>query len=288
MQPKANNLTRNQRNILQTRRHHERDKRFYDRTKTILLLDKGWTYKPKAEALLLDDDTIRRYYKTNLEGGKEALLNLNDTGKVSRLNQEQLDQLKIYVSKAIPSSAEQVTNFIKKRFSIPYTVSAIGSLLHRLHFEYKKPKLVPGKAKAEEQACFLKEHKTLEKDIGESNEIIYIDAVHLQHHAKPSYGRFKKGVKALLKANNGRQRINMNGRINTNTLEVTTMVADSIHAKSTIEQLWLFMNTKMRNHQYDETFVECKKATLGFFENISSYQKELKGFLSKKFHIVNS
>ncbi|MDR2539612.1 MAG: transposase [Chlamydiales bacterium] len=54
-----------------------------------------------------------------------------------------------------------------------------------------------------------------------------------------------------------------------------------------IERLWPFMNTKMRNHQYDEKFIEFQKATLGFFENISSYQKELKGLLSKKFHIVN-
>jgi hypothetical protein len=57
----------------------------------------------------------------------------------------------------------------------------------------------------------LKEHKTLEKDLGESDEIIYIDPVHPQHHSKPSYGWFKKGVKALLKAHSGRQRINMNG-----------------------------------------------------------------------------
>jgi DNA-binding NarL/FixJ family response regulator len=55
MQPKTNILTRNQRDIL-----------------TILLLDKGRTYKAIAEALPLDDDTIRRDYKINLEGGKEA------------------------------------------------------------------------------------------------------------------------------------------------------------------------------------------------------------------------
>jgi transposase len=76
-----------------------------------------------AYALLLDEDTIRRYRKTYLEGGKEALLNLNYTGKACRLNQEQLDQLKTYVSKEIPSSAEQVVNFIKKHFAIRYTLS---------------------------------------------------------------------------------------------------------------------------------------------------------------------
>jgi len=49
MQPEANFLTRHQKDILKARHRHERDKRLCDRIKTILLLDK---------------DTIRRYYKT--------------------------------------------------------------------------------------------------------------------------------------------------------------------------------------------------------------------------------
>jgi transposase len=54
-----------------------------------------------------------------------------------------------------------------------------------------------------------------------------------------------------------------------------------------IERLWRFMNRKVRNNQYYEKFVEFKKATLSFFENISNYKEELKSLLSKKFHIVN-
>jgi transposase len=343
MQPKAHFLTRNLRDIFKARHRHKRDKRLCNRIKAILPLDKGWTYETIAEALLLDDDTIRRYYKTNLEGGKEALLNLNYTRTASRLNQEQLNHLKIYVSKTISSSAEQVANFIKKFFAIRYALSAIVSLLHRLNFEYKKPQWVPGKAKAEDQICFLKKLKVLEMDLCETDEIIYVDGVHSQHRSKPSYGWFKKGVKATLKAHIGRQRINMNGGLNANTLEVTTIVADYINTQSTIrlfqkleeqyphakrviaicnhasyyrsklvsnylknsrieiqflppyspnlnlmERLWPFMNTKMRNHQYDEKFIEFKKAIFGFFANISSYQKELKSLLYKKFHIVNS
>ncbi|QYF49263.1 hypothetical protein RHABOEDO_001567 [Candidatus Rhabdochlamydia oedothoracis] len=72
MQPEANFITRNQKDILKARHRHERDKRLCDRIKSILLLDEGWTYPQVAHALLLDEDTIRRYYKTYLEGGKEA------------------------------------------------------------------------------------------------------------------------------------------------------------------------------------------------------------------------
>ncbi|HEV3269382.1 MAG TPA: helix-turn-helix domain-containing protein [Candidatus Rhabdochlamydia sp.] len=98
MQPTKHFLTQNEKDILKARHRQERDKRLCDRIKSILLLNKGWTYEAIAHVLLLDDDTIRRYYKTYLEGGKEALLNLNYTGKACKLNQEQLEQLKTYVS----------------------------------------------------------------------------------------------------------------------------------------------------------------------------------------------
>lgn len=39
-------------------RHHA------DRIKAILLLDSGWSYDKVAEALLLDDQTVRNYEKT--------------------------------------------------------------------------------------------------------------------------------------------------------------------------------------------------------------------------------
>ncbi|PWU13805.1 MAG: IS630 family transposase, partial [Chlamydiae bacterium] len=49
------------------------EKRLCDRIKSIVLLDEGWTYPQLAHALLLEDDTIRRYHRIYL-GGKEALL----------------------------------------------------------------------------------------------------------------------------------------------------------------------------------------------------------------------
>lgn len=71
MQPKRHFLTQNEKEILKARHRQERDKRLCDRIKSILLLDDGWSYAQVAYALLLDDDTIRRYYKTYLEEGKK-------------------------------------------------------------------------------------------------------------------------------------------------------------------------------------------------------------------------
>ncbi|QYF48434.1 hypothetical protein RHABOEDO_000595 [Candidatus Rhabdochlamydia oedothoracis] len=104
---------------------------------------KGWTYPQVAHALLLDEDTIRRCYKTYLEGGKEALLNLNYAGKACRLNQGQLKQLKIYVKEEAPSSAKQVVNFAKDHFGICYTPSAMVSLLQQITLNLHLHKLFP-------------------------------------------------------------------------------------------------------------------------------------------------
>ncbi|MGB7127915.1 MAG: IS630 family transposase [Candidatus Rhabdochlamydia sp.] len=270
MQSTSSFLTQNEKDILKSRHRQERDKRLCDRIKSILLLDDGWSCAQVAYALLLDEDTIRRYYKTYLEGGKEALLNLNYTGKACRLNQDQLTQLKLYVKQEVPSSAKKVMSFIKEHFAIKYTLSATISLLHRLNFVYKKPKLVPGKANAEKQESFLKEIKELEEHFAKTDVLMYLDGVHPQHNSKPSYGWFEKKSKALLKANTGRQRININGALDASNLEVTTIIADSINAQSTIS---LFQKLEERYLHAKRIITICDNASYYRSKLVSEYLK---------------
>ncbi|MDR2539079.1 MAG: winged helix-turn-helix domain-containing protein [Chlamydiales bacterium] len=220
MQPKANFLTRNQKDILRARHRHERDKRLCDRIKTILLLD---------------DDTIKRYYKTYSESGKEALLNFNYTGKACQHSQDQLEQFKIYVKEETPTSAQQAVNFVKNHFGACYTPSAMVSLLHRLNFIYKKPKLIPGKVNEAAKELFSQELQKLEKELAQTDQLLYLDGVHPQHNSKPSYGWYEKGSKAVLLTNTGRKRIHIHGALDVKGLEVTTVSSDSIHAQTTIE-----------------------------------------------------
>ncbi len=44
------------------------------RANAVLLLDKGWSFAEVAEALLLDDSTVRVWLKEFQEGGVEALV----------------------------------------------------------------------------------------------------------------------------------------------------------------------------------------------------------------------
>lgn len=61
------------------------------------------------------------------------------------------------------------------------------------------------------------------------------DATHPQRNSVPSYGWIKKGQKKELKANCGRQRLNINGAINIETLEPTVRFYDTINAQSAMD-----------------------------------------------------
>jgi len=227
-------LPPSERNSLKALHRANRDKRICDRIKSILLLDNGWSFDKIATVLLLDSDTIRRYYRAYTEGGKELLLVLHYSGKSAKLNNDQIEEIKSHVKEKIPSSAKEVVKYIREQFDFEYSESAVILLLHRLGFVYKKPKLVPGKADPKDQEEFLKELKELKGSLDEEDRVVYMDGVHPQHNSKPAYGWMEKGRNIVLKSNAGRQRININGALDTETLEVSIEVGDAVNAQSTI------------------------------------------------------
>ena len=256
-QPRTQFLSKSECDSLSARHRSERDKRICDRIKAILLLDNGWSYDKVAKALLLDSGTIRRYYSIYTEEGKDALLNLNYSGKASELSQDQLDQLKLYVEENTPSNSLHVVNYVKENFGVEYSIPAIISILHKLGFVYKKPKLIPGKADPIAQKEFLDELEKLESELDEIDEVIYMDGVHPQHNSKPAYGWFKKGVDTPLKANTGRQRININGALNADSLDVTINIDDAVNAQSTVE---LFRKLEEKYPNANRIVVICDNA----------------------------
>jgi transposase len=262
-------LLPSERDSLKALHRANQDKRICDRIKAILLLDNGWSFDKVATALLLDSDTIRRYYKTYAEGGKEALLVLHYSGKLPKLNIDQIEKIKAYVKEIIPSSAKEVVKYIKDQFGVEYSESAVVLLLHRLGFVYKKPKLVPGKADPEKQEIFLEELDDLKDSLGDEDRIIYMDGVHPQHNSKPAYGWMEKGKDTVLKSNAGRERININGAIDTDTLEVSIEVDDAVNAQSTIA---LFK-------QLEEKYPAAKRIVI-ICDNARYYRSKLvKGYL---------
>ena len=67
-------LTTCQRDELRELYSYERERRYADRIKALLLWDDGWTLEQIGKALLLDEKSIRRYRKWYEEEGPDRLL----------------------------------------------------------------------------------------------------------------------------------------------------------------------------------------------------------------------
>ena len=212
-----------------------RDKRQADRVKTVIALSKGWSAAQIAEILLFDEKTSRQYFDRYQQGGIQALLDDNYSGAEPKLGEHQMSELEGYLEEHILPDAKSVIAHIDKQYGARYSVSGVTDLLHRLGFSYKKPTHVPGKQDPEKQQVFLGEYEQIKAGKGQDDPLYFADATHPQHNSVPSYGWIKKGQEKELKANCGRQRLNINGAINIETLEPTTGFYDTINADSTID-----------------------------------------------------
>ncbi|MBE7549325.1 MAG: helix-turn-helix domain-containing protein [Planctomycetia bacterium] len=88
----------------------EPHRRHADRIKAILLLDSGWSYEEVAEALLLDDQTIRNYEKLYKDKGFDGLLSDNYVGCMPNSLQEQEEQLKDHIRKTTIARQKKLLN----------------------------------------------------------------------------------------------------------------------------------------------------------------------------------
>lgn len=75
------------------------DRIFADRMKAVVLLGTGWKPEKSAEALLIDERTVRNYFVKYKSGGIGLLLSTAWQGGVSHLTQEQEDELGRYLDK---------------------------------------------------------------------------------------------------------------------------------------------------------------------------------------------
>ncbi len=109
--------------------------------------------------------------------------------------------------------------------------------LHRIGYEYKKPKLVPGNPDIDAQEAFAKYYEDFMLNKSPDSEVLFMDAVHPEHNTMAAYGWIKRGEKRELKTNSGRQRLNLHGVINAETHDVSLIESDTIDKDSTIQLL---------------------------------------------------
>lgn len=229
-----------------------RDKRQADRVKAVIALAKGWSAAQVAAILLIDEKTSRDYFDRYLQGGCAALKDNNYCGADPKLDEHQMQELEAALQEQIMPDAKAVIAHIQKQYGVRYSVSGVIDLLHRLGFSYKKPTHVPGKQDPAQQQAFLEEYDQIKAEKGESDPIYFADATHPQHNSVPSYGWIKQGQEKELKANCGRQRLNINGAIDIETLEPVTGFYDTINADAAID---LFAKIEAKHPTADAIYI---------------------------------
>lgn len=213
---------------------HTKDRRKADRIKTILLLDQGWEYRRIAEALFLDDSTLRGWVKQYETDGLDELLADNFRGGKKRLSESQIETLKTELRSTVYTTSADICRYIEREFSVSYTPEGLVKLLHAIGFSYKKTKRIPGKADAVEQQAFLKEvYEATKAAMQPDDQLYFADGVHPQYNVEPAYGWIETGTEKEVRSNTGRKRLNINGAINLNH-EVVFRDDESINADSAV------------------------------------------------------
>ena len=87
------------------------------RLNAVMLLGRGWTAAAVADALLINADTVREYFKRYKRGGVDELLRLNYFSSESLLTPEQRRELKEHLREHLHPTAESVVRWVKERWA---------------------------------------------------------------------------------------------------------------------------------------------------------------------------
>ena len=205
------------------------------RANALVLLDDGMNCAAIAKVLLLDDDTIRTWYRLYEEDGIEGLASFGHEGSACRLNGEQQDKLKAWITETLPRSTREVGAWIEKECGIDYQGrSGLIALLHRLGMEHRKPKAVSRKLDPDKQAAFIKAYEELLNQLPADEAVMFADAVHPMHAVRPVGCWAPKDTPIAIAQTSGRQRLNIHGAIDLETGKTRMLDVVTVNAVSTI------------------------------------------------------
>jgi len=207
------------------------------RANAILLLDQGWSCEDVAAAFLLDDDTVRNWYRTYERGGVAGLKTFDHKGSSSHLSLDQESALSEWIDAHHPRSTREIGAFVKRSFGVSYSPAGLIALLHRLGFEYRKPKAMPRGLDDAQQQAFIDRYEKLLNTMGADEAVVFVDAVHPTHQVRPAGCWARKDVAIAVEQTTGRNRLNIHGAINLETGQTQMLVVDKANAESFIKLL---------------------------------------------------
>ena len=194
-------LTISEREGLLSELHLEKNRKYADRIRIILLLDEREPISKVAKYFFLTENSVRNYKSRYKEEGLEGLLIDYHAGRSSYLSFEEQSQLITELESKVYLQTSAIIFYVKREFGVVYKIGGMTTLLHQLGFSYKKPKGVPGKAKREEQEVFIEEYNKVK----EKGLVYFADSTHPMLNPVLSAGWIRKGKEFDIKTNSGRR-----------------------------------------------------------------------------------
>jgi transposase len=208
------------------------------RANALVLLDRGMSCEDVGKVLLMDDDTIRTWHRLFLEDGVDGLAGFHYGGRASQLSMERQEKLKLWVGETLPRTTREVGAWITQEFGIVYeSRSGLVTLLHRLGLEHRKPQSVSRKLDPARQKAFIDAYNALLNGLPDDEAVMFADAVHPTHGARPVGCWAPKDVKVAVDQNSGRDRLNIHGAIDLETGKTRMIEVLAANALSTIALL---------------------------------------------------
>src|SRR5258707_818256 len=128
----------NLRKKIEKRRREERDARISRRLSAILWLAEEVTTEEVAARLGISARQVRKWLKTFNSKGLDGLCELHYKGRVARLDDAQVEELKKEIAKGQFNTALHIVDWIDKRFAVRYSESGVKDLLKRIGVSYHK------------------------------------------------------------------------------------------------------------------------------------------------------
>lgn len=225
-------LTKEERSKLLVQHKTERDKRIADRIKVILLSDDNWSAEAIAEALFIDDATVRRHFNSYKE---EQKIKPNHKGSEPLLTKNESELLSIHLEEECYVKAKDIKAYISKTYNKNLSIPTVTLWLKNNDFTYKKPKLTP-KADPELQKQFITYYEQLlNKASIDNTPVLFGDGVHPSQQTRPAFGWIKKGKDKVIDVNSARKRLNILGAINLEDMRFEYQDFKTINGAATIE-----------------------------------------------------
>jgi len=208
------------------------------RANALVLLDRGMSCEEVGRVLLIDDDTIRTWHDLFEKDGVDGLAGFNYGGRASPLSLDQQATLKAWVGETLPRTTREVGAWIEQAFGVVYeSRSGLIALLHRLGLEHRKPQAVSRKLDPAKQQAFIDAYEGLLRTLPDDEAVLFADAVHPTHGARPVGCWAPKEVKVAVDQTSGRDRLNIHGAIDLETGRTRMIEVLTVDAMSTIALL---------------------------------------------------